>query len=147
MRKILVLNGPNLNMLGSREPGVYGAQTLEDLVKMLENHGQSLQLEVECQQSNYEGQLIDWIHHANDQYDGIVINPGALTHYSYAIRDALSGISLPVVEVHISNVHKRESFRHYSVTAPVVLGQITGLGFQGYIYALDYLKQYAAQSQ
>lgn len=134
--KFLVLNGPNLNLLGLREPGIYGSKTLTDLEQDLLAFAENEQIEIVCFQSNHEGDLIDAIHEAVNQYDGIVINPGAFTHYSYAIRDAIASIQLPVIEVHISNVHTREEFRHTSVTAPVTMGQIIGLGFLGYILAI-----------
>ncbi|MGQ4664546.1 type II 3-dehydroquinate dehydratase [Metabacillus halosaccharovorans] len=138
--RVLVINGPNLNRLGVREPGVYGSNTLTDLEKGLLTFGEKLNCELTCFQSNHEGDLIDAIHEADEQYDGIVINPGAFTHYSYAIRDAIASISVPVIEVHISNVHAREEFRHTSVTAPVTAGQIIGLGFKGYELAILALK-------
>lgn len=137
---LLVLNGPNLNRLGLREPGVYGSQTLEDLERQCESWGAELGESVTCRQSNFEGQLLEWIHEAQEQgFTGIVINPGALTHYSYALRDAIAGQPLPVVEVHISNVDAREEFRHKSVTAAVCKGKISGLGFVGYRLAMEYL--------
>ena len=139
--KVLVINGPNLNRLGLREPEIYGSKTLTDLEKDLLTIGEKVNCEVTCFQSNHEGDLIDAIHEANEQYHGIVINPGAFTHYSYAIRDAIASISLPVIEVHISNIHAREEFRHTSVTAPVTVGQIIGLGFKGYELALLALKE------
>lgn len=138
--KVLVINGPNLNRLGVREPGIYGSNTLIDLEKDLLTFGEKFNFEVTCFQSNHEGDLIDAIHEADEQFDGIVINPGAFTHYSYAIRDAIASISIPVIEVHISNVHAREEFRHTSVTAPVTAGQIIGLGFKGYELAILALK-------
>jgi len=137
--KLMVINGPNLNMLGVREPQVYGAKTYADLEQYLEEYAEKRDCEVVVLQSNSEGELIDFIHHALGNYDGIIINPGAYTHYSYAIFDALSGVGLPAVEVHISNIHKREEFRHKSVTAPACIGQICGLGFRGYTLAMDYL--------
>ena len=144
----LVLNGPNLNRLGLREPGVYGAQTLEDLERQCEAWGAELGVAVTCRQSNFEGQLLEWIHEAQEQgFTGIVINPGALTHYSYALRDAISGQPLPVVEVHISNVDAREEFRHKSVTAAVCRGKISGLGFAGYRLAMDYLVETLSPEQ
>lgn len=140
MKKILLLNGPNLNLLGKREPGVYGTETLEDLEKRIELLGKKHGAEVACFQSNHEGSLIDRLHQANEEgIDGIIFNPGAFTHYSYAIRDAIAGISVPVIEVHISNIHTRETFRHVSVTAPVTIGQIVGLGFKGYELAFHAL--------
>lgn len=139
MKKILIINGPNLNMLGVREPGIYGSETLQTLYEKTENKAKELKAEVEFFQSNIEGEIINAIHSSLGKYDGIVINPGAFTHYSYAIRDAISSVNVPVIEVHISNVHKREEFRHKSVTAPVCLGQICGLGTNGYLYALEEL--------
>jgi 3-dehydroquinate dehydratase II len=136
MKNILVINGPNLNRLGVREPSVYGMQTLTDLEQRLHKIGNQRGVTVHCFQSNHEGAIIDQIHEADDSYDGIILNPGAFTHYSYAIRDAIASISIPVIEVHISNVHAREEFRHQSVTAPVTKGQIVGLGLYGYELAL-----------
>ena len=139
---ILVLNGPNLNLLGRREPGIYGASTLEDLERQCEEWGAELGVTVTCRQSNFEGQLLEWVHEAAEQgFRGIVLNPGALTHYSYALRDAIAGQDLPVVEVHISNVDAREAFRHVSVTAGVCRGKISGLGLRGYRYALEELTE------
>lgn len=138
--KILVINGPNINFLGIREKGIYGRETYDYLVEMIGNYGDKAGTEVEVFQSNYEGGIIDRIQEAyTDGTDGIVINPGAFTHYSYAIRDALASIEIPKIEVHISNVHKREEFRHKSVTAPVCTGQIAGLGLRGYLYAIEEL--------
>lgn len=139
MKKILIINGPNLNMLGIREPGFYGNETLETLYDKIRKKADLLNVEVEFYQSNIEGELINKIHSAIGVFDGIVINPGAYTHYSYAIRDALTSVNVPAIEVHISNVHKREEFRHKSVTAPVCTGQICGLGTNGYLYALEEL--------
>lgn len=139
MKKILIINGPNLNMLGVREPGIYGSETLDTLYEKIRKRAEELACVVEFFQSNIEGEIINSIHSAMGNFDGIVINPGAFTHYSYAIRDAISSINLPVIEVHISNVHKREEFRHKSVTAPVCAGQICGLGTNGYLYALEEL--------
>ena len=138
MKKILLLNGPNLNRLGKREPGIYGVRTLKDLEEKMIRIGAKSQAEVICFQSNHEGELIDKLHEAEDTgIDGIIFNPGAFTHYSYAIRDAIAGIDCPVIEVHISNVYQREEFRHKSVIAPVSVGQIAGLGFLGYELALE----------
>lgn len=143
MKKVLLLNGPNLNLLGTREPGIYGGETLKDVEEKVTTLGGNLGWEVFCFQSNHEGDLIDQIHEAFFQgYSGIIINPGAFTHYSYGIRDAIAGISIPVIEIHISNIHARESFRHVSVTAPVTAGQIVGFGIKGYelaLLALDHL--------
>lgn len=137
---LLILNGPNLNRLGLREPAVYGAQSLEDLERQCELWGQELDIPVSCRQSNYEGQLLDWIQEAEEHgFSGIVLNPGALTHYSYALRDAIAGQNLPVIEVHISNVDAREAFRQVSVTAGVCRGKISGLGFLGYRLAMEAL--------
>ena len=140
MKKILLLNGPNLNRLGKREPDIYGTVTLKQLEDKVEKAALAAGYELTAEQSNHEGALIDSIHLAGDQgYAGIIFNPGAFTHYSYAIRDAIAGIDIPVIEVHISNVHKRESFRHHSVLAEVSEGQIVGLGLFGYELALQAL--------
>jgi len=139
--KILVINGPNINFIGIREKGIYGSENYETLVQSIEEHARKLDIEVEVFQSNYEGAIIDKIQEAYyAKVDGIVINPGAFTHYSYAIRDALASVEeIPKIEVHISNVHKREEFRHISVTAPVCTGQVVGLGLKGYLYAMEAL--------
>ncbi len=141
MKKLLVINGPNINFIGIREKGVYGSDNYESLVKMIQDKAAQLGVEVEVFQSNHEGAVIDKIQQAYyDKVDGIAINPGAWTHYSYAIRDALASVeAIPKIEVHISNVHKREEFRHISVTAPVCIGQVVGLGLNGYLYALEAL--------
>ncbi|SER49423.1 type II 3-dehydroquinate dehydratase [Salipaludibacillus aurantiacus] len=136
---ILILNGPNLNRLGKREPDIYGTVTLKDIEKRTADYGSKKGITVTCKQSNWEGQLIDWIHEAAEKMDGIIINPGAFTHYSYAIRDAVASIDVPVIEVHISNIHAREDFRKNSVIAPVSGGQISGFGPAGYEMAIDYL--------
>ncbi|KEK26130.1 type II 3-dehydroquinate dehydratase [Bacillus gaemokensis] len=136
MKKVLLVNGPNLNRLGVREVNVYGKGTLVSLEEEMKKEAEKLGVELECFQSNHEGALIDIIHEADDIYRGIILNPGAFTHYSYAIRDAIASISIPVIEVHISNIHQRESFRHESVTAAVTAGQIVGFGFYGYKLAL-----------
>ncbi|GED66509.1 3-dehydroquinate dehydratase [Brevibacillus reuszeri] len=136
MTSILLLNGPNLNLLGTREPEVYGRETLADLVANLSKVMDELGGKLEHCQSNHEGVLIDAIHQARGVHDGILINPGAFTHYSYAIRDALSSVALPTIEIHISNIHAREEFRHHSVLAPIVIGQVVGLGMDGYEWAL-----------
>ena len=139
MKKFLVINGVNINMLGVREPGIYGSDTLEALTKRIKKKAADLGCGVDFFQSNYEGAICEEIQQALGEYDGIIINPGAFTHYSYAIRDALGSVKLPAVEVHISNIHKREEFRHKSVTAPECIGQICGLGFKGYELALEAL--------
>lgn len=140
MKRILVMNGPNLNRLGKREPEKYGTQTLADLEKLITQEAKKLKVQVSFLQSNHEGALIDAIHKAEDDgLDGIVMNPGGYTHTSVALRDAVAAVTLPVVEVHISNVHAREEFRHKSLTAAVCKAQISGLGLEGYLAALRYL--------
>ena len=138
--KILIINGPNLNMLGKRDGSVYGTKNYVDLVDMIEKEAEKLLIDVLFFQSNHEGELIDFIQNNSNDSDGIIINPGALTHYSIALRDALSDSKLKIVEVHISNIHAREQFRHISVIAPISEGQIAGLGFNGFLYALKYFK-------
>jgi 3-dehydroquinate dehydratase II len=136
---ILILNGPNLNRLGTREPSVYGSETLQDLEHKAQAWALEFGLQAECRQSNFEGQLLEWVQTASEHgFRGIIINPGALTHYSYALRDAIGGQPLPVLEVHLSNVHAREEFRHKSVISPVCVGAIIGLGTQGYRLALGF---------
>jgi 3-dehydroquinate dehydratase-2 len=137
--KVLVLNGPNLGTLGRREPEVYGTQTLADLEKLLAERAGELDFALTCLQSNHEGQLIDWIEKEGVASDAIIINPGALSHSSLALADALRGSGKPVVEVHISNVFAREPDRHRMVTAAAAKGVISGLGFEGYLAALDFL--------
>jgi len=139
MKKILVLNGPNINMLGIREKNVYGTETYTDLCDMIRKKADELHIEVEIKQSNSEGQLVDWIQECYGTVDGIVMNPGAYTHYSVAVLDALKSVSLPAVEVHISNIHQREEFRHHCVTTAGCTGQICGLGLKGYLLALEFL--------
>ena len=144
MSRIWVLHGVNLNLLGKREPEHYGTQTLDDinenLVKIAENSGFELQIN----QSNHEGEMVEWIHQM-DSDDFLIINPGAWTHYSYAIRDAISSVKVPAIEVHLSNIHKREEFRKNSVIAPVCLGQISGLGMDSYLLALQYALNYVTK--
>jgi len=136
MRKVLVINGPNLNLLGTREKNIYGERTLADIENMLKEEADKLRMEVEFFQSNHEGDIIDKIHDARGKFDYIIINPGAYTHYSIAIRDAVKAVEIPTIEVHLSNVHSREEFRQKSVIAPVCVGQISGLGSIGYLLAL-----------
>ena len=139
-KKVLLLLGPNLNLVGIREKSVYGEVKAEDIEKDIIKYGKKNDFEVTVFQSNWEGAIIDEIHKARTEYDAVIINPGAFTHYSYAIRDAIAGVNVPFVEVHMSNIHKREEFRHNSVTAPVCVGQITGFGSYGYKMALNYIK-------
>lgn len=145
MKKILLLNGPNLDMLGVREPAVYGRETLADLERLVKEHGERCGASVTCFQSNSEGELVDAVHGARDVYDGIVYNPGAHTHYSYALRDAVGGVDVPCVEVHISDVDAREAFRRVSVIAPACVAQVKGRGFQGYCDAVDLLLEGASE--
>jgi 3-dehydroquinate dehydratase II len=140
IKTIFVLNGPNLNMLGKREPGIYGGKTLKDIEEDCIAAGQTLGFSVECFQSNHEGVLVDRLHEANDRAVGVVINPGAYGHTSIALHDAIRAISVPVVEVHISNIHAREEFRHKSMIAAAAKGMICGLGPGGYVLALHALR-------
>ena len=140
MKNLAVVHGVNLNFTGIRETSVYGSQTLGDINRIITGHAETLGCGVTIFQSNIEGEIVNFLQQCYfDKIDGIVINPGAYTHYSYAIRDALAGISIPTVEVHISNIHKREEFRHTSVIAPVCVGQICGLGINGYLLAMNAL--------
>jgi len=142
MKKILFINGPNLNLLGEREPEIYGAATLADVEADAKIQAAELGVELLPFQSNHEGAIIDFLHEHRKTAAGIVINPGALTHYSYALRDAIAGVQLPAVEIHISDIHKREAFRAYSVTQDVCIHQIYGKGIAGYREALQYLVNY-----
>jgi 3-dehydroquinate dehydratase-2 len=140
LRAALVLHGPNLNLLGTREPAVYGRASLADVDRLIRDHAHDLGVRVECRQSNTEGQLVDWLQGAEGEgFGGIVFNPGAFTHYSIALRDAVTAIGLPVIEVHLSNVHGREEFRRHSVIAAVARGQIAGFGPLSYLLGLDAL--------
>ena len=139
MKKILVIHGPNLNLLGEREPGVYGSDTFETVNNEIVQKSKECDFECEIFQSNHEGEIIDKLHSARLEFDGIVLNAGAYTHYSYAIRDAIAAIKIPVVEVHMSNVHKREEFRHHSVISPVCVGVIAGFGKNSYLLGVEAL--------
>ncbi|MBW4625485.1 MAG: type II 3-dehydroquinate dehydratase [Brasilonema octagenarum HA4186-MV1] len=139
---ILVLHGPNLNLLGQREPGIYGSLTLAEIDRSLEQEGEKLQAKISHLQSNYEGALVDAIHQAVGKHQGILINAGAYTHTSVALRDAIAGVNLPTVEVHLSNIYQREEFRHHSYIAPVAIGQISGFGAQSYLLGLQALVHY-----
>jgi 3-dehydroquinate dehydratase II len=139
-RSVLVLHGPNLNLLGTREPGVYGRVTLPEVDRLIREHGRRRGARIECRQSNVEGELIGWLQGAEREgFSGVVLNPGAFTHYSIALRDAVSAIQVPVVEVHLSNIHGREEFRRHSVIAAVARGQIAGFGPQSYLLGLEAL--------
>lgn len=139
MKKILVIHGPNLNLLGEREPGVYGNDSFESVNNEIIEHALKYDFHCEIFQSNHEGEIIDQLHVARKKYDGVVLNAGAYTHYSYAIRDAIAAIKIPVVEVHLSNIHARDAFREKSVIAPVCKGQISGFGKFSYLMAVDAL--------
>ncbi|MBQ5398336.1 MAG: type II 3-dehydroquinate dehydratase [Ruminococcus sp.] len=141
MKKLLVLLGPNLNMVGVREKGIYGTETSDSINEQITSFAKEQGFEAEIFQSNHEGALIDKIHSAKDKFDGVVINAGALTHYSYALRDAIACVDIPFVEVHMSNIHAREEFRHTSVIAPVCRGQIAGFGKLSYNLAIIALKE------
>lgn len=141
MKKILVLLGPNLNMVGIREKGVYGTETAQSIEEQIKAYAQKSGFVATVYQSNHEGDLIDQIHASRGEYCGVVINAGALTHYSYALRDAIASVNLPFVEVHMSNIHAREEFRHTSVISPVCAGQIAGFGKTSYFLAVEALKE------
>ncbi len=150
MKKVLVLNGPNLNLLGQREPAQYGHDTLATVEQLCKEAGERLGVEVECRQSNHEGVLIDWIHEAGREIAagtmlGVVMNPGAFTHTSVALHDAIKGANVTLIELHISNVHARESFRHHSFISPAARGIVVGLGVKGYGIAIDALVQVSEQ--
>ncbi|MDW4496537.1 type II 3-dehydroquinate dehydratase [Sulfitobacter sp. D35] len=144
MLSILVLNGPNLNLLGTRQPDVYGSTTLADIEGMCARHGKQIGFDVEFAQSNHEGVMVDLIHAARGRHVGIVMNAGAYTHTSIALMDAVASVELPLVELHLSNVHAREDFRHTSYIAKVALGIICGFGAQGYLLAMDAIKAHVA---
>jgi 3-dehydroquinate dehydratase II len=144
--KILVINGPNLNKLGQREQKIYGSKNYDQLLEQIAQFAKQNDIHVDCMQSNYEGQIIDWLQEGVN-YDGVVLNAGAFTHYSYAIRDAIADLQRPVIEVHLSNVHNRETFRHQSVLAPVTKGQITGLGFHSYTLACLAIKNIVEEAE
>lgn len=143
-RKILILNGPNLNQLGQREPEIYGHRTLEDITAAAEEHFANQDIELSQLQSNHEGELIDALQDASRWADGVILNAGAYTHTSIAIRDAIQGINIPVVEVHLSNIHARESFRHHSLIAACCLGQIAGFGWRSYLLGIEALLAHCA---
>jgi 3-dehydroquinate dehydratase-2 len=141
-RTVLVLNGPNLNLLGTREPEVYGHETLADILADLRAHAEQFDVEIVDFQSNVEGELIGRLHQARGEVDGVIFNPGAFTHYSYALRDAIAGTDLVVIETHLSNVHAREPFRHTSVLAPVCLGVVVGFGRNSYFVAFEAMRRH-----
>lgn len=136
-KSILVINGPNLNLLGTREPGIYGEETLSDIEQKMIEKASLLDLSVDFRQSNLEGEIVNWIQEAQDGFSAIIINAGALTHTSVAIMDALLAVNTPTVEVHLSNIFKREEFRHHSYITPAAIGMITGFGAIGYLLAID----------
>lgn len=142
---VFVLNGPNLNLLGLREPGVYGTTTLADVEASVRAAGEKVGLAIDFRQSNHEGVLVDWIHEAREKASGIVINPGAYTHTSVALHDAIKAVGLPVIEVHISNIFARESFRHHSYVSPVAAGVLCGFGPEGYVLGVEALARILAR--
>jgi 3-dehydroquinate dehydratase II len=146
-KKILVLNGPNLNLLGTREPEIYGRETLADIEKSCRSHGKSLGLEIDFRQTNHEGQLVDWVQQARAKAAGLVVNAAAFTHTSVALLDALKAVELPVIEVHLSNIYRRESFRHHSYVSPAAVAVICGLGPRGYLHALDALAEIVGKAK
>jgi len=143
MRKIVVIHGPNLNFTGIREKGIYGTKTLDDINELISQEAKKYNFDIEIFQSNYEGGIIDKLQECwHNKVEGIVINPGAFTHYSYALRDAIASVNIPTVEVHLSNIHTREEFRHTSVTAPVCIGQMCGFGANSYLLGLQALSMF-----
>lgn len=142
MASVLILNGPNLNLLGTRQPEVYGRTTLSDIEKLCKDHGQAIDMNVSFEQSNHEGALVDMIHAARGTHDGIILNAGAYTHTSIALMDAIASVELPAIELHLSNVHARETFRHTSYIAKVSVGIICGFGARGYTLAMDAMKSH-----
>ncbi len=147
MPKILILNGPNLNLLGTREPEIYGRDTLSDIERKCRVHGQAIGHEIDFRQSNSEGEIVDWIQLAQQESDGIIINPAAYTHTSVAILDALKQFNKPIIEIHISNIFSREPFRHHSYISPVANGVICGFGANGYSIALDAISQLVSNKE
>lgn len=146
MVRICLIHGPNLNLLGSREPEFYGRDAFDEINRKIKSQAQSMDMEVKIIQSNHEGEIIDALHEAREWADAVIINPAAYSHYSYAIRDAITAVRLPTVEVHMSNIHSREEFRHTSVVSPVVVGQIVGFGTFSYLLALEAAKNLVEQS-
>jgi 3-dehydroquinate dehydratase-2 len=146
LKRILIINGPNLNLLGQRETGIYGNETLEEITRKVCAEAEKLNVEIDFIQSNHEGEIIDRLHEAKGKADAVIINPGAYTHYSIAIRDAIKAVEIPAIEVHISNVYAREDFRSISVIAPVCAGQISGFGGNGYLLALRAALQLIGQA-
>jgi 3-dehydroquinate dehydratase-2 len=140
MKSVLIIHGPNLNMLGTREKSVYGDTSLTQLNTLLKQSGEKSGIKIDAYQSNSEGAIIDTIHAAPEKYQGVIINPGAFTHYSYAIRDAIASVDIPFIEVHLSNIHNREEFRHTSVTAQVCQGQIAGFGTVSYVLGIEAMR-------
>jgi len=146
MKKILVIHGPNLNLLGAREPEIYGRMTLKELNSKLMLYAKQKKITLKILQSNWEGEIIDWIQNAKGKFDGIILNPAAYTHYSFAIYDTILAVGIPTVEVHLSNIYKREEFRRKSVIAPACVGQICGMGWKSYILGMDALIEFLDKS-